>query len=287
MKVIAIDLGHGIGRDRGASDGFMAEETIIDIVGPLVIKGLLDLGIEVIETRPTNATAVIDSLMQRIDKSNTYNVDLFVSIHANAGEGEGSEVFTFNGKELVEAKRVLDNLVGLGFTNRGIKASNLYVINKTIAPSMLIEICFTDTKSDVDLYNSIGAEKIAKAIVEGITGQISTSESVATPMYVEPSPASVIIDSWIGKLQAECNNQGFSDQVVDGISGPNTLKGCPTIKIGAQGNITELLQEKLGIIADGDFGNQTRQSVINFQSNNGLVADGIVGQATWSKLLGI
>ena len=287
MKTIAIDLGHFAGRDRGASDGFIAEETIIDTVGPLVIKGLLDLGLEVIETRPTNATTVSDSLMQRVDESNNYNVDLFVSIHANAGEGEGSEIFTFNGKELTEARSVLNNLVSLGFTNRGIKASNLYVINKTIAPSMLIEICFTDTRSDVDLYNSIGAEKIAKAIVEGISGQVSTIEDIATPMYTEPSPASVIIDSWIGKLQTECNNQGFSDQVVDGIPGPNTLKGCPLLKIGAEGNITRLLQEKLGIDADGDFGNQTRQSVINFQLDNGLVADGIVGQATWSKLLGI
>ena len=280
---IAIDLGHGIGHDRGAS-GFIDEETIINQVGSLVINKLVELGHEVLETRPNNTSTVSESLIARVDKSNSYNVDLFVSIHANAGEGVGSEIFTFKGKELVEARRVLDNLVELGFTNRGIKSSNLYVINNTIAPSMLVEICFIDTRSDVDLYNNIGAENIAKAIVDGITGQISTSESIPLESQTETSTSN---DNWIVRLQTECNNQGFSDQVVDGIFGPNTLAGCPLLKIGAEGNITRLLQEKLGIDADGDFGNQTRQSVIDFQSNNGLVADGIVGQATWSKILGM
>ena len=35
---------------------------------------------------------------------------------------------------------------------------------------------------------------------------------------------------------------------------------------------------------DGEFGYNTRQSVINFQTDAGLVADGIVGQATWKML---
>lgn len=39
--------------------------------------------------------------------------------------------------------------------------------------------------------------------------------------------------------------------------------------------------------ADGDFGNATRQAVENFQTENNLEADGIVGSQTLSKLLGI
>lgn len=94
-------------------------------------------------------------------------------------------------------------------------------------------------------------------------------------------------DDWIRRLQQECNNQGFSNQKVDGYAGVNTLNGCPTLKQGASGNITKLLQERLGVTADGIFGGNTRAAVIGFQNIHGLSADGIVGKNTWRKLLGL
>lgn len=39
--------------------------------------------------------------------------------------------------------------------------------------------------------------------------------------------------------------------------------------------------------ADGDFGNATLAAVLAFQRRNGLEADGVIGQQTWAKLLGI
>lgn len=98
---------------------------------------------------------------------------------------------------------------------------------------------------------------------------------------------------WIRRLQTECNRQGFSNQAVDGFAGPNTLDGCPMLKPNARGNITYLLQEKLNQLGygtngiDGIFGNGTRQAVIQFQQDNGLGADGIVGRNTWRVLLGL
>lgn len=101
-------------------------------------------------------------------------------------------------------------------------------------------------------------------------------------------------NNWIARLQEECNNQGFSNQTVDGYAGPNTLDGCPLVKPGAQGNITKLIQERLISLgynvscgADGIFGNGTKQAVIQFQQDNGLSADGIVGRNTWRALLGL
>ena len=60
----------------------------------------------------------------------------------------------------------------LGFINRGIKnGSNLYVIRRSNARSMLIEVCFVDTESDADLYNKVGADRIAEAISDAIVGE--------------------------------------------------------------------------------------------------------------------
>ncbi len=60
-----------------------------------------------------------------------------------------------------------------------------------------------------------------------------------------------------------------------------------TLRLGSRGPNVKLIQSLLtrigypaGLI-DGIFGQQTRRAVIAFQTNNRLVADGIVGPATW------
>lgn len=165
-----IDLGHGVGQDRGAV-GNIAEETIINAVGTVVISKLKELGHSVVELRPSSASSVQDSLQQRYNKADYYNVDMVASIHANAGEGVGTEVFTYNAKEVPQARAVLNNIVSLGFKNRGIKdGSGLAMVKRPKATSMLIECCFVDSV-DIDKYNSVGAEKIANAIVSGLVGQ--------------------------------------------------------------------------------------------------------------------
>ena len=173
MMKFGIDLGHGIGPDRGAS-GYVSEETIINEVGGKVIDGLRALGHTVIELRPTSASSVNNSLWQRYHAADINNVDLCISIHANAsnGEGHGTEVFTYRAREIPEARKVLDNLCALGFTNRGIKdGSELAMVRRPTAVAMLIECCFCDNVSDTNLYNNVGADALADAIISGLTGQ--------------------------------------------------------------------------------------------------------------------
>lgn len=106
-------------------------------------------------------------------------------------------------------------------------------------------------------------------------------------------PSSTTSKNWIVELQNECNKQGFSKQVVDGIPGPNTLKGCPMLQVGATGKITKILQQRLTNLGfntkgiDGIFGQNTKKAVVNFQKSRKLSVDGIVGKNTWSKLLGL
>jgi len=59
-----------------------------------------------------------------------------------------------------------------------------------------------------------------------------------------------------------------------------------TIRNGSVGESVKVLQKALHLIVDGVFGLITDEAVRDFQRKNGLKDDGIVGDATWSLLLG-
>jgi N-acetylmuramoyl-L-alanine amidase len=46
------------------------------------------------------------------------------------------------------------------------------------------------------------------------------------------------------------------------------------------------IQHRVGTVADGIYGRNTEAAIKRFQQQNGLTADGIVGAATWQKLVG-
>ncbi|MEY3811767.1 MAG: hypothetical protein RIT11_884 [Pseudomonadota bacterium] len=56
------------------------------------------------------------------------------------------------------------------------------------------------------------------------------------------------------------------------------------LKLGSQGEDVKKLQIKLGVDPIGTFGPKTDVAVKSWQASNGLTADGIVGDATWSKM---
>lgn len=58
-------------------------------------------------------------------------------------------------------------------------------------------------------------------------------------------------------------------------------------KIGSKGEVVRQIQIALHLFPDGSFGTETRDAVIAFQRANGLKPDGIVGVATFTKLLGL
>jgi putative chitinase len=57
------------------------------------------------------------------------------------------------------------------------------------------------------------------------------------------------------------------------------------VRKGSRGEAVKMMQEALGIGADGIFGAGTEAKLKEWQAANGLVADGICGPATFAKLL--
>jgi putative chitinase len=58
------------------------------------------------------------------------------------------------------------------------------------------------------------------------------------------------------------------------------------LKLGSEGEDVKKLQIKLGVDPIGKFGPKTDAAVKAWQVANGLAADGVVGPATWAKLMG-
>jgi peptidoglycan hydrolase-like protein with peptidoglycan-binding domain len=58
----------------------------------------------------------------------------------------------------------------------------------------------------------------------------------------------------------------------------------PTLRRGAAEDLVELIQTKIGVAATGRFDAHTEAAVRQFQRENGLVPDGIVGPRTWATL---
>lgn len=202
---IGIDCGHTLsGADYGAV-GIKAESNLTREVGTKVISKLQALGHTVIKCYKDSCFSLNDSLSYRTNTANNNNVDLYVSIHFNCynGSAYGAEVFTYGGKELLEARNVLNSICALGYTNRGLKDGySLYVLKHTKAKAMLIECCFCDNSGDMNRYN---AENMANAIVKGLVGQTTSSTS--------SKPTGNNNNSWInldGKTGTICTPSGVN-----------------------------------------------------------------------------
>ncbi|WP_285816025.1 N-acetylmuramoyl-L-alanine amidase [Thomasclavelia cocleata] len=271
---IAINCGHTLEGPGSGAKGILNESIETRNVGERLIRLLKNNGHEVINCTVDKANSQMEYLKKTVELANREDVDYFISIHFNAGGGKGIEVYTYKGKILQPALNICKDIELLGFNNRGIKeGSNLYVINKTKAKSILVEVCFVDS-DDANRYLVLGPSRIAEAIYRGISNENLNEK----------------YDNWIVRLQEELNRQYSSNLTVNGMNSTNILIACPIVRINACGNITKLIQERLNsvgfnIIEDGIFGNKTKDAVKVFQKNRGLKQDGIVGKNTWKYLL--
>lgn len=153
--------------------GYVKEEEIAQEIKNDIVKIFKKHNFKYIDCSPANMTSSED-LKFGVTKCNDNNCELFFSIHLNASKTTdnpmGCEVITYDSK-FKQANDVLNNLVGLGFKNRGIKHNKrLYELKNTNCKAMIIEVCFVDSKADTDLLKELGTYKIAQAIAYGVMG---------------------------------------------------------------------------------------------------------------------
>lgn len=170
MATYNVHAGHNF-KVPGAS-GIFSETEEDRKVKDAVISKLRQLGHTVYDCTDNDGATQSQNLTNIVRNCNAHNVDLDISIHFNAsdGNGHGTEVYLYgNGKHREAGERIVNEISKLGFRNRGIKdGSRLYVVTNTKALALLIECCFCDNAEDAKIYN---AEVMAAAIVKGITGQ--------------------------------------------------------------------------------------------------------------------
>ena len=185
--IIGIDKGHSTwDKTPCGAVGLLNESKENRPVGDKVIQKLRVLGHTVIDCSCNSANSVSSQLAAIVKKANAQKLDLFLSLHLKAGVVTGSEVNTTNTSGAKqEAKKLIDTYCNrTGFKNRGHKYAEFYVLRHTVAPAMLIEMAFVDTEADYNKWNDLGAELIANAIVEGITGQVVQEKPVETPSTI-------------------------------------------------------------------------------------------------------
>lgn len=230
-KKIAISVGHSILKNGNctSASGCVNEYEYNKKLAPLVKKYLEYTGwdADVIRCPEKKFSAASEEKSYKLPKINGGDYDLAVELHLNAsdGKGYGAEVYykTSSGKKY--AKSVQKSLATL-FRNRGIKqVDNLYFLNSTKPPAILVESFFCDNKDDYKKGKDL--EKVARLIAEGITGEKITEKKKAAakqPYTSIKKTSSKAAIKWLQrKLNQLCEAAKKAPLKVDGIFGAKTL----------------------------------------------------------------
>lgn len=167
IKKVTVHAGHNpSGKIACGASDLLDESTEARWITRKVIKLLKKNGIKAVNCTVNNGVCQGDVLRKICAKCNAVaDADLHISIHFNSGRSDRTGDGRTGGTEVLLtkniddkgdiAKRVCNQMAKLGFTNRGIKTrTDLYFLNHTKAPALLVEVCFVDDKDDYMLYSA-------------------------------------------------------------------------------------------------------------------------------------
>ncbi|OMC86940.1 hypothetical protein BK128_09760 [Viridibacillus sp. FSL H7-0596] len=128
-----------------------------------------------------------------VNHHNCKERDLDISVHFNAAsktnDPRGVECLYYDAKALsTKVSAAISEASGL--KNRGAKErKELYFLNATNKPSILIEVCFVDSKADAKIYSDNDKfEAICQAIAEVIAGEIGYKKKEITTVSKPSKP---------------------------------------------------------------------------------------------------
>ena len=227
-KKVFISAGHG-GSDSGAVGNGFKEKDLNLSIAMACGNYLKSKGVEVQMSRVKDED---DDLNQEARESNAFGPDLTVSIHNNAGGGDGVEAWysIVGGLGKTCAENILAEVVKIGQNSRGAKTRkgsngrDYYgFIRQTKAPAVIVECAFIDNATDIQIINTeskrvVMGEAIAKGILK--TLGIADSAPMTTPAPTTKSIEEVAKEVIAGKYgngearKIALKNAGYDPSVV-------------------------------------------------------------------------
>jgi len=158
-------------------------------------------------------------LSTRTNRANAAKADVYVSIHYNAGGGQGVETYHYpgstNGRRLAQCIHEFV-IKGTPQKNRGVKSANFHVLRETKMPAVLIEFGFMDDpglKEARLMLNKAFQQECARETAQGICkyfgvpykGSGSTPQQPSKPVpmydiYLNDEPKDLYSTSYVDKL---------------------------------------------------------------------------------------
>lgn len=208
MKRIYINPGHS-DKDPGAV-GYETERKLNVKLALLMDEYLLEN--YVCESRITPGNK--DSLTEICNDANSYGADLFVSIHFNAGGGDGYEALVYNQNRVALGKVFEKYVLEAGQNSRGVKLRpDLTVLKNTNMPAIVNEGAFVDNLKDIQDWNDEAELKALGIAYAKAAAEFLGLEQKAQQYYVQytttlgPFTDEKTADALVAALQ----NAGHSD----------------------------------------------------------------------------
>ena len=144
MKKVYINPGHS-DKDPGAV-GYQRERDLNVKVSGFMNEHLLEN--YAVQTKLTPGS--VNSTEKAAAEANAWGADLFVSIHFNAGGGDGYEALVHNENRIALGRIFEKHVKAAGQNSRGVKLRpGLTVLRLTHMPAVLNEGAFVDNKKDI------------------------------------------------------------------------------------------------------------------------------------------